>query len=178
MSQVQTIFKNMSWLLISQIIASVCGFIWTILMARYLGVSNYGIFGFATSLTGILSILMDLGISTHIVRHISTDYESAPKYLGNAIPLKSIFSIVTIVLTLIILILMKSNELVITVTMLLNIPINKIIARLTDADVKAILPINGAVILVIISIILTVIAGLIPSKMASKRDPVESLRSE
>ena len=66
----------------------------------------------------------------------------------------------------------------ITVTMLLNIPINKIIAKLTDADVKAILPINGAVILVIISIILTVIAGLIPSKMASKRDPVESLRSE
>ncbi|WP_407409490.1 flippase [Methanobrevibacter sp.] len=121
MSQVQTIFKNMSWLLISQIIASVCGFIWTILMARYLGVSNYGIFGFATSLTGILSILMDLGISTHIVRHISTDYESAPKYLGNAIPLKSIFSIVTIVLTLIILILMKSNELVITVTMLFTI---------------------------------------------------------
>ncbi|MBE6500735.1 MAG: flippase, partial [Methanobrevibacter thaueri] len=53
MSQVQTIFKNMSWLLISQIIASVCGFIWTVLMARYLSVSDYGIFGFATSFTGI-----------------------------------------------------------------------------------------------------------------------------
>ena len=121
MSQVQTIFKNMSWLMISQILASICGFIWTILMARYLGVSNYGIFGFATSLTGILAITVDLGISTHIVRHIATDYESAPKYLGNAIPLKSIFAIGTIILTLIILILMKSNELVITVTLLFTI---------------------------------------------------------
>lgn len=118
MSQVQTIFKNMSWLLISQIITSVCGFLWTILMARYLGVSDYGIFGFATSLTGILAITVDLGISTHIVRHIATDYDSAPKYLGNAIPLKSIFSIGCIILTLIILILMKSNRLVITVTLL------------------------------------------------------------
>ena len=121
MSQVQTIFKNMSWLMISQIIASICGFIWTILMARYLGVSDYGVFGFAVSLTGILAITVDLGISTHIVRHVATDYESAPKYLGNAIPLKSIFSIGTLILTLIILILMKSNEVVITVTLLFTI---------------------------------------------------------
>lgn len=121
MSHVKTIFKNMSWLLISQIIASVCGFIWTILMARYLGVSRYGIFGFATSLTGILAMTVDLGINAHIVRHISTDYSSASKYLGNAIPLKCIFSIGTIILTLIILILMKSNELVITVTLLFTI---------------------------------------------------------
>ena len=115
MSQVQTIFKNMSWLMISQILASICGFIWTILMARYLGVSNYGIFGFATSLTGILAITVDLGISTHIVRHIATDYESAPKYLGNAIPLKSIFAIGTIILTLIILILILLKKLKILV---------------------------------------------------------------
>ena len=121
MSQVQTIFKNMSWLLVSQIIASVCGFIWTILMARYLGVDNYGIFGFATSLTGILAITIDFGISNHIVRHIATDYDSAPKYLGNALPLKSIFSVGTIIITLIILILMQANELVITVTLLFTI---------------------------------------------------------
>jgi len=123
MSQVQTIFKNMSWLLISQIIASICGFIWTILMARYLGVSNYGIFGFATSFTAILAMTVDFGISNHIVRHIATDYDSAPKYIGNAIPLKSIFSIVTILLALITLILMKANELVITVTLLFTIEI-------------------------------------------------------
>ena len=111
----------MSWLLISQIITSICGFIWTILMARYLGVDKYGIFRFATSLTGILAVAMDLGISSHIVRNISTDYNSAPKYLGNAIPLKIIFIVGTLILTLITLILMKSNELVITVTLLFTI---------------------------------------------------------
>ena len=121
MSKVQTIFKNMSWLLISQIIASICGFIWTILMARYLGVSNYGIFGFATSLTTILAVTVDLGINTHIVRYIATDYESAPKYLGNAIPWKSICSVSTIILTLIILIVLKADELTITVTLLFAI---------------------------------------------------------
>lgn len=121
MSQVKIIFKNMSWLLISQIIASICGFIWTILIARYLGVNEYGILGFAISLTGILGITTDLGISTHIIRHISTDYDSAPKYLGNALPLKSLFSIGTFTLTLIILILLKSNELTITITLLFAI---------------------------------------------------------
>ena len=121
MSQIKTIFQNMSWLLISQIIASACGFIWTILMARYLGVSQYGIFGFATSLTGILAFTLDFGISTHIVRHIATDYDSAPKYLGNAIPLKSIFSIGCILITLIILILMNVDELIITITLLFTL---------------------------------------------------------
>ena len=107
MNHLQKIFKNMSWLLISQIIASICAFIWTILMARYLGVNNYGIFGFATSLTGILMIITDMGLNNHVVRHIATNYESAPKYLGNAMPLKSIFGLGTIIITLVILIVMK-----------------------------------------------------------------------
>ena len=121
MSQVQTIFKNMSWLFISQIVASICAFIWTVLMARYLGVTKYGIFGFATSLTSILMVTTDLGLNTHIVRHIATDYDSAPKYLGNAIPLKCIFGVGTMILTLIILILMKTDELTFTVTLLFTI---------------------------------------------------------
>ena len=104
MSQVQTIFKNMSWLAVSQVIASICGFIWTMLIARYLGVSDYGILGFAIAFSGILGIMDDLGISTHIVRHIATNYDSASKYLGNAIPLKTVFALFTFSLTLIILI--------------------------------------------------------------------------
>lgn len=121
MSQIRTIFKNMSWLFVSQIIGSICGFVWTILIARYLGVSDYGIMNFAISFTGIIAITMDLGISTHIVRHIATDYDSAPKYLGNAIPLKSIFSFFTFLLALIILILMKCDEITIQITLLFTI---------------------------------------------------------
>lgn len=121
MSQVKTIFKNMSWLLISQIITSIFGFIWTILIARYLGVNDYGILGFAISITAILGMIDDLGISTHIVRHISTDYDSAPKYLGNALPLKIIFALSKIILTLLILVVLGINELTITITIIFTL---------------------------------------------------------
>lgn len=121
MSQIKTIFKNFSWLMLSQILTSICAFIWTILIARYLGVSDYGVMGFAISFTGIIAITMDFGISIHIVRHIATDFDSARKYLGNAIPLKSIFSIFTFFLTLIILILMKCDQLTIQITLLFTI---------------------------------------------------------
>ena len=63
-------------------------------------------------------------------------------------------------------------------TLLLNIPINAIIKAITNVSGISSLPVGGAIVLVIISIVLTVIAGLIPSKMASKKDPVEALRTE
>ena len=64
----------------------------------------------------------------------------------------------------------------ILITLLLTIPINIIIKNISGISNVAILPIGGAIILVIISILLTTIAGLIPSRMASKKDPVEALR--
>ena len=66
----------------------------------------------------------------------------------------------------------------IIVTILLNIPINMIIKNMVDISNIAKLPVGGAIILIIISVLLTMIAGLIPAKIASKKDPVESLRSE
>ena len=64
------------------------------------------------------------------------------------------------------------------VTLLLNIPINMIIKSMTDISGLAKLPVMGGIILVLISMLLTIIAGLIPAKMASKKDPVEALRTE
>ena len=66
----------------------------------------------------------------------------------------------------------------IVVTLILNIPINIIIKHMVDIKNIAILPLNGAIILIIISVLLTVIAGFIPAKIASKKDPVEALRTE
>ena len=66
----------------------------------------------------------------------------------------------------------------IIVTLLLNIPINLIVEHLTDIAGISALPPFGGVILVVISVILTLIAGLIPSSVAAKKDPVEALRSE
>ncbi len=64
------------------------------------------------------------------------------------------------------------------VTLLLNIPISMVIKNLTGIGKIAKLPITGAVVLVAISVALTMIAGLIPSKLAAKKDPVIALRSE
>ena len=71
-----------------------------------------------------------------------------------------------------------SGALGIIVTLLLLIPINMIIDALTGIAGLAALPPVGAVILVAISMLLTFISGLIPSKMAARKDPVEALRSE
>ncbi len=64
------------------------------------------------------------------------------------------------------------------ITILLNIPITKAIYAVTGVSVTVSLPVVGGIILVLISMILTIIAGLIPAKMASKKDPVEALRTE
>lgn len=66
----------------------------------------------------------------------------------------------------------------IAVTLLLLIPINAVIAAITDISGLAVLPIAGGVALVVISMLLTLIAGLFPSKVAAKKDPVTALRSE
>lgn len=64
-------------------------------------------------------------------------------------------------------------------TMLLCIPINSIIHKLTNIEsINAVLPTQASIVLVGISISLTIIAGLIPSTMATKCDPVTALRSE
>lgn len=71
-----------------------------------------------------------------------------------------------------------SGILGILVTVILNIPINIIIKNLVGISNISKLPLVGAVMLIIISIILTFIAGLIPSRIASRKDPVIALRTE
>lgn len=65
------------------------------------------------------------------------------------------------------------------ITLLLLIPGNAIIHSLTGAaDINAVLPIGSAVLLIVLSVILTLIGGFIPSKKAAKKDPVAALRAE
>ena len=64
-------------------------------------------------------------------------------------------------------------------TLVMHIPINAIIHALTDInDVNAVLPVQNAVVLILLSVILTLIGGLIPSRLAAKKDPVIALRTE
>lgn len=106
MSKISEIFKNTSWLLTSQIITSVFGFVWVVILMRYLGVSDFGIMNFAISFTTIMSIFTDLGISTYVTRDLSRSPELSQKYIGNAIPLKIFLSTLTFIVTLAILFIM------------------------------------------------------------------------
>ena len=64
------------------------------------------------------------------------------------------------------------------VSWLLTFPINAAIHSLTDLNAAALLPAAGAALLVVISVVLTIIAGAIPSRIAAKKDPVVALRTE
>ena len=71
-----------------------------------------------------------------------------------------------------------SGVLGILITLALNVPISVVVENMTGVSHIAKLPVNGAVFLIFIDLVLTILAGLIPSKIASKKDPVEALRSE
>ena len=72
-----------------------------------------------------------------------------------------------------------SGILGIGITLLLLIPINNVIQTISKIeDLSAVLPLESAGILILISIIITVIGGFIPSRSAAKKDPVEALRTE
>lgn len=86
--------------------------------------------------------------------------------------ISSVFNAETMIVGLI------SGLIGIGVTVLLTIPINSIIYSLTDVVIKTKVPVGAGIILVALSVILTSIAGLIPAKLASKKDPVIALRTE
>lgn len=119
-NKVRTAFANMGWMMISQIIASVCAFVWTIVIAWYLGPSDYGIFGAAVSFAALFGIIIDFGLPTYIVRAISTDFENEHKYLDNAISVKLFLSVLYILAVFIALIILGWNSKLITITLLVS----------------------------------------------------------
>ena len=85
----------------------------------------------------------------------------------------SIFSAETFIIGLL------SGVIGVCTSWILIVPINNIIHKLTDATkINAVLELRAAIVLVIISVVLTIVAGFIPSKKAAKQDPVIALRSE
>lgn len=121
MNQVKSIFKNTSWLSVSQIITSICAFLWTIIIARYLGVSDYGILSFGISFTALLGIIMDLGMSTYITREIAKRKDLVLKYVNNIFLFKLILAILLFFISWLVLYLMKYSQLTIIVTLIFSI---------------------------------------------------------
>jgi putative ABC transport system permease protein len=73
---------------------------------------------------------------------------------------------------------LSSGAIGVGVTYLLAMLVNAILAPLTGIAELAVLPVEAALIMVVISIVLTLISGLIPAGAAAKKDPVIALRTE
>lgn len=121
MNQVKSIFKNTSWMSLSQVVTSLCAFLWTILIANYLGVTDYGIVSFAISFTTLINIVMDLGMSTYITREISKNNELLAKYMGNIFLFKLLLAILLLIVSIVILVIMGKSNLTIIVTTIFTI---------------------------------------------------------
>lgn len=121
MSEVKTLFKNVSWVTLSLIVANICAFIWTISIARYLGVNDYGILSFAISFTVLLGMGTDIGMTTYSTREISKDNSMTQKFVNNIIPFKIVLSVLLFIFTAIILKLLGYNDLVIEVSLIMSI---------------------------------------------------------
>ena len=133
---------------------------------------TYGLTAFV-SISLVVSSIM-IGVITYISVLERTKEIGVLRSMGaSKRNISNIFTAETLIIGLI------SGLLGVGLTLLLNMPINALLdLLLTDVTIVAELPLNAGIILVAISMLLTFIAGLIPSKMAAKKDPVIALRTE
>ena len=121
MSQIQTLFKNVSWVTISQVITNICAFFWTILIARYLGVSDYGTLSFVISFTVLIGMGTDIGITTFTTRELSQEHSETKKFINNLIIYKILLSIVLCLFTVLIVYLLGYSNLIVELTLIMFI---------------------------------------------------------
>ncbi len=132
---------------------------------------SYALIGFV-SISLIVSSIM-IGIITYISVLERTKEIGILRAIGaSKKDISKVFNAETFIVGLI------AGLLGIGITVLLTIPINSLIYNLSGVAIKATLSPVAGLILVLISMFLTIIAGLIPARMASKKDPVEALRTE
>ena len=140
-------------------------------VSSIIDIISYVLMGFV-SISLVVSSIM-IGIITYISVLERTKEIGILRSIGaSKKDISRVFNAETLIIGL------SAGLLGILLTVILNIPINMIINHLAGVSSIAHLPIGGAIILVVISVLLTVVAGLIPAKMASKKDPVEALRTE
>ena len=77
-----------------QITTMCLGLLFSIYLAKYLGVSDFGKYSFALSFTALLSMIVDVGFNQLTVREISRDKTKLGKFVGNILPLKIFLSVI------------------------------------------------------------------------------------
>ena len=140
-------------------------------ITKIINAISYALVGFV-SISLIVSSIM-IGIITYISVLERTKEIGILRAIGaSKKDISKVFNAETFIVGLI------AGLIGIGMTELLTVPINYFIKTLSGVTVTATVEPIAAIILVVISMILTVIAGLIPARMASKKDPVEALRTE
>lgn len=97
------ITKNLTSLILAQILTTILGTASGILTARYFGDAGYGKYGFAVALVSFLQIFSDIGLSTLLITEVSKDKELVKKYLNNIFILKIFLSMFSLFLILLVL---------------------------------------------------------------------------
>lgn len=96
MNNFQRVFKNTSFLIISEIFIKIIGFFYFVYVARNLSIDLFGRYNLVTSVVTIFSFLPDLGVGLVVVREIAKKSYHIPQLLGNTLIVTTIMSVVTI----------------------------------------------------------------------------------
>lgn len=99
----QILIKNTFWLGVNEIFSKLIMFAVTVMLGRYFGLEDFGIYNYAFSAVAILMILSDLGVMTIMIREIAKDKSRAEEYLGNAMGIRIITSIIILFLAFLLL---------------------------------------------------------------------------
>jgi len=105
------IAKNTTWLTLAYIFQKIFAFIYFTLIARWLGAEDSGVYVFAVSLTAILSVFIDFGLSPVLIREASRFKDKANNYLNNVISVKLLLSLVSALIAIIIVSLLNKPQL-------------------------------------------------------------------
>lgn len=102
MSLKRSISQNTVTLLTSQVISLTIGFIYTVYIARYLSVEEFGVLSLAIALISVLGVFVDFGLNILMTREIARDRTSAHRYIDNIFSIKFILILIVIPLTILI----------------------------------------------------------------------------
>jgi|GEM_PF-120312 len=91
----QTIARNTTLLVTSDIVTKLFLFLYTVFIARYLGTSGFGIIAFALAFTGLFTVFADMGLGLLTTREVARDKSMALRYLSNGLSIKLVLAVVT-----------------------------------------------------------------------------------
>lgn len=104
-----SVFRNSTWIIVEKVVQMILSFFLTIVIARYLGTSNYGILNYSTSIITFFACIVKLGFDSIIVKELIDNRDKESMLLGTTIFFRFISSLISIILIIIISFLYDSN---------------------------------------------------------------------